>query len=212
MARGKVYLAKSAMGGDASGGGMVVSVPGAAGRMLSLRVSDDDMAPWEVSEQAYAVVLKDRLEDWKRGEVVVVTDWTEDGKLEVEGLGYVAADGLELLDRTNVTPGIRVLDMTPPRVWRRVVAVDDALWIRVNGEFKSPEEFSFPVSWDCELLSEPLVTCIRPWDPRCPHGVLGGISDGNRYYPEGEALDGKWLVKGDDGVVRAYPKGFFRMG
>jgi hypothetical protein len=222
LIRGKAYLGKDAMGGSAAGAGMSVFMrkawtTGANSNTFQknvfLHVTEEGLERWKVAEKAYAVVLKEKLEDWKRGEVVVVTDWTDDGKLEVEGLGYVAADGLDILDRTNVTPGIRVMEYENGN-WKRVVAVDDALWVRVNGTFKSPEEFVFPVSWDGDLLSEPLVTCLKTeWT----FNRMEGLTEGKRYYLEEtikagiQAMDTVVLV-GDDGQARQYPAELFRMG
>ena len=206
LIEGKVYPVRDAMGGSAAGSEMVVHTGGS-----SILVPKEEMVgrDWEVSEKVYAAVLRP-LEDLKPGEVVVVEDWADDGKLEVEGVGFYNAEYLEMLDRTNVFPGVTVLDTHDDR-WKRIVAVDEALWVRVNGEFKSPEEFVFPVSEDGELMTEPLVTCLTERDPHKPYSTWGGLTKGKKYYLL-ETSDNKHVVKNDDFRQIAYPKSMFRMG
>jgi hypothetical protein len=206
---GKAYPAESAMGGPAAGGGMRVFL-GSPGKFF--HVTEAGLESWEVSEKVYAVALRG-IEDVKPGEVLVATDWTQDGKVEVEGMGYYGSEWLEVLDRTNVFPGVTILDLADEH-WKRVVAVDEALWVRVDGlgEFRSPEEFKFPVSDSCELLAEPLVTCVRTMDTRKPHSVYGGVTEGKRYYLHMTTGDGKFVLKGDGGEPRLYPRELFRMG
>lgn len=202
---GKVYPASSAMGGSAAGGGMTVFL-GSPGTFF--HVTEAGMESWEVSEKAYAVALRS-IEDVKPGEVVVATDWTQDGKVEVEGVGYYGPEYLEVLDRTSVFPGVGVLDLADEH-WKRVVAVDEALWVKTDGlgEFRSPEEFVFPVSDQGDLLAEPLVTCVRgglTW------AQVKGLTAGKKYYLHMTTGDGSYVVKGDDGEPRLYARELFRM-
>ena len=208
LVEGKVYPVRDAMGGSAAGSEMLVRIESFG--LGTIHVPKDKVeADWEILEKVYAVVLKP-IEDLKPGEVVVVEDWADDGKLEVEGVGFYNAEYLEMLDRTNVFPGVTVLDSDEQ--WKRIVAVDEALWVRVNGEFKSPEEFIFPVSEDGELMTEPLVTCMTERDRHKPYSVWGGLTEGKKYYLDTTTKNGKVGLVCNNGTRSMFPKSMFRMG
>jgi len=127
---------------------------------------------FEFVEEVYAVISKP-FEDLKIGQVVVVDDANSfegpkgDGGTwqrivyGVKGIGFRSSDGLVLLDRTNIFPGMIIREEAKGQ-WVKVKSVDECLWVVVEGSDnrRSPEEFRFCVDRDGDILIEPLAECI----------------------------------------------------
>lgn len=177
---GKVYPASPEM----DEGDMVsynfIEIVNDSGDLVRIQpVVEDDEKRWdfEFLEEVYAVVIEP-FEDCKVGDVVVVTDALRGGKrfvYDVKGIGW-RASGIVILDRTNVFPGMHILDMSTG-VWSKVSQVDECLWIGLEGcsSRRSPEEFRFAVDKEGDILVEPLVVCTDAVG-------MPGLVLGEKYY------------------------------
>lgn len=146
-----------------------------------------DRYNFEFLEEVYAVVVKP-CEDFEIGQVVVVDDVmpfegekADGGKwsrlvYSIKGVGYHSAEFLVLLDRTNVFPGLTILDEATG-IWEKVKSVDECLWVVVDSQTlrRSPEDFKFAVDKDGDIMVEPLVVCIDP-------SGQPSLSKGTKYY------------------------------
>jgi hypothetical protein len=206
---GKTYAAHDAMGdGTGSVSGGVLWAKDDEGNRITL-TGNYESSDWRYSQEAYAVVLKP-MEEWKVGEVVTVTDWTEDGKIEVKGWGYFDQSYFAVLDRLSVAPNVVICEVANEGFWKRIKLVDEALWVKVGGDgdndsYRPPDAFLWPVSDDGELMLEPVVTCIAAEGE-------AGLTMGHRYYLHQTKKDGMVVVKNDRGELEGYMAGRFRMG
>ena len=99
------------------------------------------------------------FDEFTRGEVLVVDGAPDEEFLHVQGIGNRKLSDLIILDRSNLHPGVYVMDLSTGE-WLRVSKVDECLWVTAgkNGPFRSPSEFKFAVS-DGALV-EPFVKCV----------------------------------------------------
>jgi hypothetical protein len=166
LTNGRVYLAKPTIDDGTTVGLDVLSIDSDPGPVVEIHPGNDN---FEYLEEVYAVLVRP-MEDWGPGEVVVITDAVEDSKsnlfepqghlVRVKGMGLYRASNFVLLDRTNIFPGLVVMDASTGR-WVTVRRVDECLWFMANGSkiYRSPEEFKFSVSGG-DILTEPLVKCV----------------------------------------------------
>lgn len=189
---GKVYLARPDMDGSETVCLDWFEVRTDDGVLVRLK-SDD--GAFEFLEEVYAVVLRHPVFGSLPGEVVVLDD-ADDSLLSVKGKGLHQSDNFVILDRTNVFPGLVVLDSTGQ--WKKVMRVDECLWIMVDGSdiYRSPEEFRFAVSGD-DILVEPIVQCI--------------MADGEPYLTKGKYYRLQWtkdsgtmVLHDDSGEIREF--------
>ena len=154
---GKVYLAKPEMDGAETVGLDWFEVETDDG--VSVRFKPED-ALFEFLEEVYAVVLNQEVCGVVPGEVVVVDGASPDGLLSVKGEGLYLPDNFILLDRTNIFPGLVIMDSSTGQL-KSVSRVDECLWVMMDGGdiYRSPEEFHFAVSGD-DILTEPVVRCV----------------------------------------------------
>lgn len=162
LTKGRVYLARPEINNGETVGLDILTVTDDDDKPVQIHPEDED---FEYLEEVYAVVVKENCdEDWEYGEVVVICDAVSDGEedplLRVKGVGLYRSSNFVLLDRTNVYPGLTVMDASTGR-WVIVRRVDECLWFMANGSkiYRSPEEFRFAVSGH-DILTEPLVKCI----------------------------------------------------
>ena len=162
LTRGRVYLARPEIDDGETVGLDLLTIKDDKDQQVKIHPDDEG---WEYLEEVYAVVVKDNCdEDWEAGEVVVISDAVDDGSadplLRVKGVGLYRGSNFVLLDRTNVYPGLVVMESYTGR-WVTIRRVDECLWFMANGcEFyRSPEEFRFAVSGN-DILTEPLVKCV----------------------------------------------------
>lgn len=202
---GRVYVAKPEMDGSSMVGFGFLEVVDDLGRVVRTVPGKDG---FEYLEQVYAVVTRP-FEDFSVGEVLALADASEDRKqFEVMGVGFHEADDMEVLDGTNVFPGVMVCDLQDDGRWKKVKRVDGALWVVVEGgssRFRSPEEFRFPVSDDGDMLVEPILTCLMATGEP-------GLTAGKRYYLLRTRSDGLWVVRDDKGEEKPYLAGRFKLG
>ena len=199
---GKVYLAKPEVDGAEMVGLGFLEVTDDAGHIVRV---NPDQEQFEYFEEVYAVVVQP-FEDLDAGEVVTLDGADENGRMyNLKGVGYRSAAYFVVLDRTNVFPGLNLLDGVSGR-WVRVRQVDECLWV-VVGESKksrSPSEFTFAVA-NGDILAEPIVRCIS--DDGEPE-----LTKGKLYVLRGQDKQGMVIVGDDSGTEKAYMPSRFLMG
>lgn len=141
---------------------------------------------FEFLKEVYAVVVKALL-DLEVGRVVVLSNaysvplladknkW-QVASYEVKGFGLRSQAGLEILDRTNLSPGMVIMDVDTEK-WETVSIVDECMWVTTHGEGSlrtSPEQFMFAVDREGDILVEPMVTCTND-------GGREDLTNGRRY-------------------------------
>lgn len=155
--KGKTYLARPQLDGtDAVDFDSLYMIDNDGKRI----VIDPDNERFEYFEKVYAVLLRE-VKERPQGSVVVADEISQDGDLlRVRDIGYLKMKILEILDETNLVPGMWVMDMKTG-IWTMVERVDERMWIMPDGfsKMRSPDEFCFAVS-DGDLVVEPLVRCI----------------------------------------------------
>jgi len=222
---GKVYPAKPEMDSDSFSFNFI-EVRNDVGenvridaRKETTSTGDVVTSDFEFLEEVYAVVAKP-FDDFKIGQVLVVDDVGEfSGKksqggmwnrlaYNIKGSGYRSSEWLVLLDRTNVYPGIVILDETTGR-WEQVHTVDESLWVIVDGQKnrRPPEEFVFAVDKDGDIMVGPLFECVDETGQP-------GLSNGTRYYVlrEEDTVTGRlfWVVN-DAGIEDRYLASRFKI-
>jgi hypothetical protein len=191
---GKVYLAQPEVNGAELVGFESLEIIDDSGGRLRVNPNDEQ---FEYLDEVYAVIVKP-LEDLDIGDVVILDGATEDGQMyHLKGTGYCKASYFVILDRTNVFPGLNVLDNLSGR-WVKVRRVDECLWVVVSDkdETRSLSEFSFAVA-EGDILTEPIVRCISAdGEP--------ALTEGNLYILRGRNADGLLIVEDDDGDETAF--------
>jgi hypothetical protein len=189
---GKVYLARPDMDGSETVCLDWFEVTTDDGSKVRLKPDDGE---FEFLEEVYAVVLRLPIFGSLPGEVVVLDD-ADDRLLSVKGKGLCQADNFLILDRTNVFPGLIVLDATGQ--WKKVMRVDECLWMMVDGSdtYQSPEDFRFAVSGN-DILVEPIVQCIMADGE--PH-----ITKGKYYRLQWTKNMGMMVLHDDLGEIREF--------
>jgi len=164
---------------------------------------DDEL--FEYLDEVYAVVVVP-FEHLGIGEVTVVDDASADGMmLSVKGAGFFSRSQLVILDRTNLVPGITVMDNSTG-LWVRVNRIDECMWFACERVkiMRSPEEFTFAVA-DGDILAGPMVRCVRAdGEPN--------LTEGRVYTVERQYQDGMWGLEDDSGKTGKYMPDRFRMG
>ena len=213
---GKVYPAVPEMeSGDTANFGFIELRNDAGKKVRIHKMFDnpDGSSPWdfEFLEEVYAVVVK-HIDGMQVGQVEVVDNAQlfegEKSQMDewhrivysIKGAGFRSSEGLVLLDRTNVFPGLVLLD-EGVGTWVRVKSVDECLWVVTenNPARRSPEEFRFAVDKDGDIQVEPLLICKESdgqW-----------LQKGNRYRVVREEVTGNQkmvVVVNDLGVSQGY--------
>jgi hypothetical protein len=164
---------------------------------------------WEYLPQAYAVVLR-TFAGFVVGDVTLIDDATIDAFtkrvfLSPMGCSFHSSSEFVLLDRTNIFPGLMVMDISTGD-WKEVLRVDEALWLAVDpgGVQRSPTEFRFAVA-DGEILTRPLCTCIdATGEPR--------LTKGKHYFVSRTCPSGMYIIEDDAGKKGEYSIDRFRVG
>ena len=142
----------------------------------SLKV-DPTVGEFEFLDEMYAVSLVDELTKGIRvGDVVTLTgvEMKEDKCfVEIKGIGYRSCYSVLVLDRTNVYPGLTVLDRTTNH-WRTITCVNESLWVLTGPKtiYRPLIDFRFAIS-EGDILIKPYVTCILK--------VNAALTEGKRY-------------------------------
>jgi hypothetical protein len=143
---------------------------------------------FEFFQEVYAVVTIP-FGDFKKGQVVVVEEaefFSGDKKdgdqwkriiYNVKGSGYHSSTYLTILDRTNVFPGITIMNESTG-IWCKVKVVDEAVWVvtECSPMRESPEAFRFAVDGDGDIQVEPYARCLDN-----ASGLVGGLTKGKFY-------------------------------
>jgi len=189
---GRLYFARPEMDGTETVGFDFIEIDDDAGNTNRV---DPEKDLFEFFDEVYAVVLHP-FEEMEAGDVTVL-DGVDDGMLNVQGFGLRNVKDLAVLDRTNLFPGVSVLDVASG-LWEKVKRVDECMWMLVNDQdrMRAPTEFRFAVGGGAVLV-EPLVKCKR--DAGEP-----GLTEGKLYYLKKTDKDGFIVVTNDDGDEIAY--------
>ncbi len=162
---------------------------------------------WEFLDEVYAVALSD-FDEFQSGETLILDGGEINGDTYVciKGKGLRKASGVEVLDRTNVYPGIIIQDLSTG-IWEPVMRVDECLWVIVKGQdrLRAPTEFKFAVSYDNELMSIPLLKCVDDTG-------ISTLTEGIMYQLVQVNDNGGFTVKNDEGDLESYLPSRFRMG
>jgi hypothetical protein len=196
---GKVYFARPEMDGAEMVGFDFIEVMDDAGEIVR---ADPAKEQFEFLDEVFAVVLTP-LEEMEVGDVTVL-DGIDDGMVNIKGFGLRNKDDLVVIDRTNLFPGVSVLDMSSGQ-WEKVKRVDECMWVLVDDQdrMRSPTEFRFAVS-DGNVLVEPLVKCVEAaGEP--------GLTKGKLYYLKRTDADGLIVVENDQGHQTAHLPYRFKM-
>jgi hypothetical protein len=162
---------------------------------------------FEFFDEVYAVALEP-FDEFQPGDVVTLDGGQMNGEIyiSVKGQGYRKASTVAVLDRTNVYPGIVVLDVSLG-LWSPVMRVDECLWMVLKSQstLRSPPEFRFPVSHDGELMSVPMVMCIDDTGS-------DNLTKGKIYHLDSENGIGQVYLEDDTGKCDWFLSSRFRMG
>jgi len=196
---GKVYVARPEMDGAETVGFGFIEVTDDAGKPVRY---DPEGDLFEFFDEVYAVVLHP-FEEMEVGDVTVL-DGIDEGMLNVKGFGLRNSKDLAVLDRTNLFPGVSVLDQASG-LWEKVKRVDECMWMLVDDQdrLRSPTEFRFAVG-EGSILREPLVRCIEDTGE-------AALTKGKLYYLKRTEKDGLIVVTNEEGKETAYSPDRFEM-
>ena len=198
---GKVYLGRPEMNGSETVSFSFVETRDDAGEKVRVKPGRSE---WEYLSEVYAVVAKP-VSNLEMGEVVMVDDSSDDGDLfRVEGESFFRASHFILLDKTNVFPGLYVMDGVTG-CWVKVVKVDGCLWMATadDQDVRPPSDYRFAVE-DGDILTEPFVVCQDATGQ-------ANLTMGRSYRVTRNMPDGTVEVYDDSGEKVAYMKSRFEM-
>lgn len=176
---GKIYFGEPAMQS-----GELVSYD-------SIKIHDDNdkllrvdpaKEEFEFLDEVYAVKVIEEI-----GTVVTVVDMeVKEDKcfVEIKDVGYRSCSSVLVLDRTNVYPGVTVLDRLTNR-WQGITSVNDSLWVKTScdGAYRPPTDFRFAIEGG-DILLQPFARCIWPVGPDLTDGKLYCLLAGG-FDPDG---------------------------
>lgn len=194
LTAGKVYMAKPEVNGAELVGFEYLEVIDDDGNKQRINPADEQ---FEYFDEVYAVVVKP-LDDFDVGDVTILDGGEDDGQMyHLKGIGYCVASYFVVLDRTNVFPGLNILDGVSGR-WVSVRRVDECLWVSVDDkeETRSLSEFSFAVAGG-DILTEPIVKCVSATGKP-------NLTQGKLYVLRGKEQDERLIVEDDDGEEAAF--------
>lgn len=151
---GKIYLADNGGGTTDVLDDSTVALTDDCGNRVKV---DTSAGQFEFLAEVYAVVVR-MVGNYDKGQAVVVTDADDAGEyFQVDGR-YYKATNFELLDRTNLRPGIMV-QMPGSGKWVKVMSVTEKMELRVGERDLLPTDFRFAVG-NGGVLAEPMVKCV----------------------------------------------------
>lgn len=132
---------------------------------------------FEYFSKVYAAVVRP-VAVFERGQVVLISDSDDVGEYyKVDNGNFYRSSTFELLDKTNVVPGIFVLNIKSG-CWMKVLRVDELLNLAgADGCMKPVVDFRFAVG-NGGILNEPMLKCIN-----CT-GVENELTEGHFYRVE----------------------------
>lgn len=162
---------------------------------------------FEFLDEVYAVALHP-LDEYEAGDVMTLDGGEINGDIfvHIKGFALRKASDVEVLDKTNVNPGIVIQDLNTG-IWQPIGRVDECLWVVVQGQdtFRAPTEFKFVVSHDGELMSLPMVKCINI-------DGIQGLTEGKIYMLKRTSRDGNYIIDNDEGIEESYLPSRFKIG
>jgi len=205
---GKVYLSYPEIENDDVVILDYIEILDESGKLVKI---DPKNGRFEFLDEVYAALLMG-YNSKVVGDIVVINGGEKDEKGElffnIKKEGLYLAKNMTTLDRTNVYPGVVLQDVFDG-YWKVVLSVDECLWITVKGNVinkKLDGKFRFAVSRDKELMTVPLLKCVRN------EGVDEQLTVGKMYYPIKVDKYGNWLVKNDKNEAKSYLIHRFSMG
>ena len=202
---GKVYFGRPAVDGSETVDFEFFDVTDDSGGTIRVETAKEE---FEFLDEVYAVILAP-FEDMQAGDVVVL-DGMDGNMANVKGFGYQNASGFVVLDRTNLFPGVSVMDLTTG-VWEKVRRVDECMWVLVDEQpkIRAPTEFRFAVSGG-EVMMEQLAECVEATDEAAG---TSGLTKGKLYYVKWALAQEELIgVENDEGSVVAYRADRFKIG
>jgi hypothetical protein len=176
---------------------------GEVSRVKDLGDSDVPYPDWEFLEEVYVVVKID-TDDFVRGEIAVATDVEQDGDsilYTVDHRIQIEEKGLTLLDKTNIHVGMRIREETN-RVWKEVLEVDEALWVRTEeGPKRALDEFRLSISGSGEIQDRYSLTCVSDIGVELTVGKTYVVE--SEGFTDGEGQEMVYLLD-DNGVLNGY--------
>lgn len=183
-----------------------------------ITISDENAKPvrvypkdgyFEFMDEVYAVVLHP-FDEYEAGDVVILDGGEINGNIyvNIRGQGSRKSSDVEILDKTNVNPGVVVQDANTG-IWLPVGRVDECLWVILQGQdiLRAPTEFKFAISHAGELMSMPMVKCV---DADNEIGLTSG-----KFYTLIRTdfdSDSNYIILNDNGVEGSYLPSRFKMG
>jgi len=124
---------------------------------------ETDNNEFKYMDKVYGVWISDNL-DYSDGTLTKGTCFLIDGAdgdmLHIENIGNFQATNFEVLDRTNLYPGVKVLNMETLE-WTDIARVDDSEWISLRSkpdQRMAPRSVMFAVG-SGGILEKPLAIC-----------------------------------------------------
>ena len=144
LTEGKVYIAKPQIEDNSMVGLGHLDIQDDDGKIIQIHPEDRTSGQFEFLEEIYAVAIEP-FDGFVVGDVVVLSDATDSQQgilYNVKGSGYRDSASVCILDRTNVYPGVVVMEISTGN-WVKVRMVDEALWVRVDDaeSMRSPRSF-----------------------------------------------------------------------
>ena len=129
---------------------------------------ETDNNEFKYMDKIYGVWISDNL-DYTDGTLTRGTCFLIDGAdrdmFHIENIGNFQATNFELLDKSNLYPGVKVLNLETSE-WTNVARVDDSDWISLKSEpeqRRAPRSVMFAVG-SGGILEKPLAICNNASD------------------------------------------------
>jgi len=189
---GKVYFAHDALEHEAVG-------------RTEFYVTDDNDQKFKFRFDDYFQELEEVYAVWlggiegvglEVGETVVI-DRAEDDTFGAAGHGFFRREHFEILDGTNLKPGVYVCDVQTGR-WLKVMRVDGKMNLSTEEDsevFHTPFDFKFAVA-DGAIIDMPIVYCVNSTG-------IEELTESETYVLVA-SLNDMVCVKNDKGVVGEY--------
>ena len=157
---GKIYLAYETAKHEGSADFSRFTVTNDNEERVTIETDNNE---FKYMDKVYGVWISDNL-DYTDGTLTRGTCFLIDGAdrdmFHIENIGNFQAINFELLDKSNLYPGVKVLNLETSK-WTDVARVDDSGWISLKSEpdeRKAPRSVMFAVG-SGGILEKPLAIC-----------------------------------------------------